>query len=50
MEDPFQNAILDYLEELADDNRRIEACYNIIKICKEIANSLQSKQIKEEKV
>jgi hypothetical protein len=28
---------------LADDSRRIEACYNIIKICKGIANQLQAR-------
>jgi hypothetical protein len=39
--DPFQDALIDYLDSLADDNRRIEACYNIIKICKGIANNLQ---------
>jgi len=41
-EDPFVDAIMDYLETLADDNRRVEACYNIIKVCKGIANQLQS--------
>ena len=40
-EDAFVDAIMDYLSELADDNRRIEACYNIIKICKGISNELQ---------
>ena len=33
-DDPFIDAILDYLDELEDDNRRIEACYNIIKLVK----------------
>jgi len=42
MGDPFQDALIDYLDGLADDNRRVEACYNIIKICKRIANDLQS--------
>ena len=40
-DDPFVDAIMDYLETLTDDNRRIEACYNIIKVCKGIANQLQ---------
>lgn len=43
-EDPFIDAILDYLDELKDDNRRIEACYNIIKTCKGIAVDLQRGQ------
>jgi hypothetical protein len=42
LSDPFIDAIMDYLETLNDDNRRIEACYNIIKVCKGIANSLQT--------
>jgi len=41
--DPFQDAIIDYLNELESDSRRIEACFNIIKICKRIANELQAK-------
>jgi hypothetical protein len=41
MNDPFQDAILDYLEGLENDSRRIEACHNIIKICKRIAAELQ---------
>lgn len=40
-EDPFTDVIIEYLEELEDDNRRIEACFNIIKICKGIAVDLQ---------
>jgi phage protein D len=44
MNDPFQDALIDYLEGLNDDNRRIEACYNIIKICKRIAVELQGKR------
>jgi hypothetical protein len=44
MKDPFQDAILDYLEGLEDDNRRIEACYNIIKVCKRIAVELQGER------
>lgn len=43
-DDPFVDAIMDYLETLTDDNRRIEACYNIIKVCKGIANDLQAKK------
>ncbi len=43
-EDSFLNAIVDYIDTLSDDNRRIEACYNIIKICKNIAIELQRKQ------
>jgi len=39
--DPFQDALIDYLEGIDNDNRRIEACYNIIKICKKIAVELQ---------
>lgn len=42
-EDAFNQAIMDYLETLPDDNRRIEACYNIIKICKNISIELQRK-------
>lgn len=44
-EDSFVDAIMDYLDTLEDDNRRIEACYNIIKVCKNIAVDLQ--KIKE---
>lgn len=40
-EDSFVDAIMDYLDTLEDDNRRIEACYNIIKVCKNIAVNLQ---------
>lgn len=43
-DDPFIDALLDYLDELEDDNRRIEACYNIIKTCKGIAVDLQREQ------
>ena len=42
LSDPFVDAIMDYLETLADDNRRVEACYNIIKVCKGIVNGLQT--------
>jgi hypothetical protein len=41
MNDPFQDAILDYLDALENDSRRIEACHNIIKVCKRIAAELQ---------
>jgi len=37
----FNDAIIDYLETLPDDNRRIEACNNIIKICRNISVDLQ---------
>jgi hypothetical protein len=40
--DQFIDALMDYLNELTDDSRRIEACYNIIKVCKGIANQLQA--------
>jgi hypothetical protein len=39
--EPFIDAIMDYLDELENDNRRIEACQNIIKVCKRIAVDLQ---------
>lgn len=42
--DPFVDAIMDYLETLGDDNRKIEACYNIIKVCKRVANELQGRR------
>jgi hypothetical protein len=40
-EDSFMDAIIDYMETLPDDNRRIEACNNIIKICRNISVELQ---------
>jgi hypothetical protein len=40
-EDAFMDAIIDYMETLPDDNRRIEACNNIIKICRNISVELQ---------
>lgn len=43
-EDAFMDAIIDYLETLPDDNRRIEACNNIIKICRNISVELQKKK------
>lgn len=42
-EDAFMDALIDYLETLADDNRRLEACNNIVKICRNIAVELQKK-------
>ena len=42
-EDSFIDALIDYLEELDDDNRRIEACNNIIKVTKNITKELQRK-------
>ena len=39
--DLFIDALMDYLQELDDDNRRIEACQNIIKVCKNVAVELQ---------
>jgi len=40
-DDVFVDALMDYLEELDDDNRRIEACTNIIKVARNIAADLQ---------
>jgi len=40
-ENAFLDAIIEYLETLPDDNRRIEACNNIIKICRNISVELQ---------
>lgn len=42
-EDAFMDAIIEYLETLPDDNRRIEACNNIIKICRNISIELQKR-------
>ncbi len=44
--DPFVDAIMDYLDGLPDDNRRIEACNNIVKVCRTIAVQLHQKQHK----
>lgn len=44
-DDAFMDAIIDYLDTLPNDNRRIEACNNIIKICRNISVNLQ--KIKE---
>ncbi len=41
MKDSFVDALMDYLEGLDDDQRRIETCYNIIKVCRGIAVELQ---------
>ena len=40
-DDAFMDAIIDYLDTLPNDNRRIEACNNIIKICRNISVELQ---------
>lgn len=40
-DDAFVDALMDYLDELDSDSRRIETCYNIIKVCKGIAVDLQ---------
>lgn len=47
LSDPFIDALMDYLEELDDDNRRIETCHNIIKVAKNIAKELQRKVYSE---
>jgi len=39
--DAFIDALMDYLDELKDDSRRIEACQNIIKVCRNVAAQLQ---------
>jgi len=41
--DPFIDALMDYLDGLDNDSIRIGACHNIIKVCKKIAADLQSK-------
>jgi hypothetical protein len=40
-EDAFMDALIDYMETLPNDTRRIEACNNIIKICRNISVELQ---------
>lgn len=40
----FLDVIDDYLHNLTDDNRRIEACNNIIKHCRDISIKLQGKK------
>mgnify|MGYP003654072634 CR=1 FL=1 len=42
-ENPFIDALIDYLQGLDDDNRRLEACHNIIKVAKSIAKELDRK-------
>ena len=39
-DDAFIDAIMEYLDGLENDNRRIEACNNIIKVCRNIATGL----------
>ncbi len=39
--DQFLDALMDYLNELESDSRRIEACQNIIKVCRNVAAELQ---------
>jgi hypothetical protein len=41
--DSFIDALIDYLDSLNDDNRRIEVCHNVIKVAKNIAKELQRK-------
>ena len=41
-DDSFNDAILEYLDTLENDNRRIEACNNIVKICRNISVQLQT--------
>ena len=41
--DAFLDAVMDYLETLPNDTRRIEACNNIIKICRNTSVKLQKK-------
>jgi len=45
-EDAFMDAIIDYLEGLDNDSRRIEACNNLIKICRNIAVELQKNSVR----
>jgi len=40
--DSFIDALMDYLNELESDSRRIEACQNIIKVCRNVAAELQA--------
>lgn len=42
--DAFIDALMDYLSELENDNRRIEACQNIIKVCRNVAVELQQEK------
>jgi len=43
-DDSFNDAILEYLDTLDNDSRRIEACNNIVKICRNISIQLQTIQ------
>lgn len=43
--DQFIEALMDYLDELDSDTRRIEACQNIIKVCRNIAADLQRSEV-----
>jgi len=40
-DDAFIDAIMEYVDGLESDNRRIEACNNIIKVCRNISVELQ---------
>lgn len=42
---PFIDAIMDYLDCLENDDRRIEACNNIVKVCRTIAVQLHQKSM-----
>lgn len=42
--EPFIDALIDYLETLEDDNRRLQACNDIIKITRRIAVELHQKK------
>jgi len=46
-DNPFIDALIDYLQGLDDDNRRLEACHNIIKVAKSIAKELDRKVYSE---
>ena len=43
--DQFIEALMDYLDDLENDSRRIEACQNIIKVCRNVAAKLQQEKI-----
>lgn len=42
----FNDALITYLETLKSDSEKIEACHNIIKICKGVVSELQQKSIR----
>jgi len=44
-DDVFIDAIMQHLDSLPDDSRRIEACNNILKVVRNIANELQRKSV-----